>query len=96
VEVNYIHGLHALLQQLIDQERMPIPNVVQKALAQSRGQLHQIIRAAEQGEGANLQPNNTSHHEICPYCKSNLITVLLPSVKCTCDNCHSEWTGKLS
>jgi ribosomal 50S subunit-associated protein YjgA (DUF615 family) len=63
VEVNYIHGLHALLQQLIDQGRMPIPDAVQKVLAQSRGQLHQIIRAAEQGEGANLQsasPNNNA------------------------------------
>lgn len=35
MKVNQIQGLHAIIQELIDQGRMPIPDVIQKYLGNS-------------------------------------------------------------
>jgi c-di-GMP-related signal transduction protein len=70
VEFNYIHGLHALIQQLIDQGRMPVSDAVQKALGESRVQLRQIIREVETKEGKKPCPlcSSWAEHKRAIYC----------------------------
>ncbi|MDD5050970.1 MAG: hypothetical protein PHV93_04530 [Candidatus Pacebacteria bacterium] len=71
MEFNYIQGLHALLQQLIDQGRMPIPDVVQKALGDSRAQLRQVMRAAE-SEVAVRSASTNNESDVIALCNEGI------------------------
>lgn len=58
MEVNHIHGLHSVVQSLIDQGRMPIPEKLQEYVAKSRSQLRNIIAQQQSKEVETSTSNN--------------------------------------
>lgn len=83
MKVNYIHGLHALLQQLIDQGRMPISETVQQYVNNSRNQLREIIAANT--KGASGTDNQQRKCKICPDCGEVAISIGNNNHLCCCN-----------
>jgi len=67
MNVNHIQGLHAITQQLIDQGRMPIPDVMQKYLANSRAQLRAVQKKL--GEAELPASGNTAMAQLLSDCQ---------------------------
>lgn len=94
MEANHIHGLHALLQQLIDQGRMPIPESAQEYLGKSRAQLRELLARLDAAEAEQTAHNRQMDAILPCTCEPIPMSMSLRKSLRVVDTCPQHGSAK--